>query len=446
MEWNLGQDSAVRWSREEWLDPAPYWELATGRPMSGKLQSPVASPNELLRFKNAVYQRQNGVWRSPDGQNLPELPDGYTLLRFSPDFSHALVLGPMEAVPPHPEIPAEFFSHIAKSYDGLFLFRVDPEEWTQLAGTMYGEPEDAPAARFVPDHRAVQIEGAWAYRFRPEHCRLWFPATGFTVQTGPSGSRCVGPERWIFTDDWGVLCACSSSGEKRRLGEIPGLEELNQIEQCAEYVVTGGTQACIWNQDLKQEARLDTGLVWDLCAGGQGKSVVTRSQTHLCLWSVPEGKLLFKKEMTDPEDCRFELALHLSAAGDWFFVSRFHNTTPEIAWCWALNGITLEERHLHLPKNVCRHGAKLLPDGRLLVLTRDDRWSLYSGQKWELCAQLETKPSGGWIASTPAGDYDVAEGEKARGKRHVAGLWASVWQGAAPPPPAKKRGWLGFFG
>lgn len=75
MEWNLGQDSAVRWSREERLDPAPYWELATGRPLGGKLQSPVASPNELLRFKNAVYQRHNGVWRSPDGQTLPELPE-----------------------------------------------------------------------------------------------------------------------------------------------------------------------------------------------------------------------------------------------------------------------------------------------------------------------------------------------------------------------------------
>jgi hypothetical protein len=443
MEWSLGQDVAVRWSREQLLDPAPYWDLATGRPLGGKLESPVASPNEVLRFKNAVYQLRNGVWRSPDGQSLPELPDGYTLERFSPDFSHALLRGPMDAATFDPQIPSAVLNFLAKSHIGLWLFRVGPEGWSPLAGTMYGDPEDAPAARFVPDPRAVQIEGAWAYRFRPEHCRLWFPSTGFTVQTGPSGARCVGEQRWIFTDDWGVLSACSPSGEKRRLGEIPGLEELNQIEQCAGYVVTGGTQARIWNQELQQEGQLDTGLVWDLCAGGQGKSVVTRSQTHLCLWSVPAGKLLFRKEMTDPEDCRFELALHLSAAGDWFFVSRFHNTTPEIAWCWALNGITLEERHLRLPKNVCRHGAKLLPDGRLLVLTRDDRWSLCSGKKWDLCAQLETKQSGGWIASTPAGDYDVAEGEKARGKRQVPGLWASVWQSAEPP--ATKRGWFGFF-
>lgn len=443
MEWSLGQDVAVRWSREDRLDPAPYWDLSTGRPLGGKLESPVASPNEVLRFKNAVYQRHNGVWRSFDGQTLPELPEGYRLLRFSPDFFHALVLGPMGDLPPSPEMPVELLKILPKSWESLWLFRVEPEGWIPLAGTGYGNLEDAPAARFVPDQRAVQIEGGGPTVFDPSTVGCGSPPPAslwIRAHPEPDASATNAGSSLMKAESCASAPPC---GAKRRLGEISGLDELNQIEQCGGYVVTGGTQACIWNRDMQLEARLDTGLVWNLCAGGQGKSVVTRSQTHLCLWSVPAGKLLFKKEMTDPEDRRFELALHLSAAGDWFCVSRFHNTTPEIAWCWALNGITLEERHLQLPKDVCRHGAKLLPDGRLLVLTRDDRWSLYAGKKWDLCAQLETKQSGGWIASTPVGDYDAAEREQIRGKRQVPGLWASVWQSAEPP--AKKRGWFGFF-
>jgi len=434
VEWSIGEHVALRWSREPARDAAPYWDLATGRPL-GVLKNPVASPNEVLRFQNVLYERQNGSWRTADGQSLPPLPEGYALERFSPDCSHALLTGPLDGVELGPDLPPQALEIFrGTKYQGLWLFRVDPDGWHKVAGTMFGDPGDAPAAWFAPDHRAVNIEGAWAYRFRPEGCRLWFPSTGVSMASGPCGVTPVGEDRWVYTDEDGRLCICSPRGKTGTAGFVAGLDEPNQLVGCSQYVVTGGAEARIWDQDLKPLARLKTGLVWGLCAGG--KCVLTRSQTHVMLWSVPEGKLIFSKEMADPDDQRFEPALHAWAAGDWFLVARFTNMSPTSMWAWALNSKTLEQRKLQLPANTCRFGARIRPDGRLLVITRDDRWSLYSGRKWQLCAQLETRPTGTWAVTTPTGDRDATEDDQ--------GLWARVWQGDAPK--AQKRGWFRFFG
>ncbi|GMU54207.1 MAG: hypothetical protein AMXMBFR33_33530 [Candidatus Xenobia bacterium] len=437
VKWTLYPDLAVRWL--EASDPAPYWDLETGRPF-GLLRRPVESPGEVLLVAKTLFEpREDRSWESASGRVLPAVPEGYELFRLGPDGAHALLTGPLEGVDIGTEMPPQVTVLLEKmGYRGLWLFHFDENGWTRLSGTPFPQSDEAPAARWVPDHRAVQIEGAWAYRFRPEHCRLWFPSTGRTFSTGPSGSKPIAEELWAFGDERGHLCVCGPTSESRKIGE-GNLDELRQLAHCPGYFFTGGEQACIWDLELKVRARLKTGLVWDLCAAGD--RLLVRTQTGASLWSVPQGKRLLDKPITDPDDTRFEPCIFSSHAGDWFLLARFSMMSREV-WCWAIHGQTLEQRSLTLPTGVCRGAARLLPDGKLLFLTDDGRWHLHAGPKWELCARLETRPSGGWVVSTPGGKYDAADGETAGGKHHVPGLWQSLW--CSSPSPTRKRRW-GIF-
>ncbi len=407
-------------------DPAPFWSLTTGRPL--------AVHPEILLVGGEAYCRHEEGWRTPAGKTLAPLPEGYEPYWHAVDEPYSLLTGPMAGVEVD-NLPPELSPMLEQmGFRGLWLFRVENGQWVRVAGAPFSCEDEHPGAHFAPDHRAVVIEGAWAYRFRPENCKLWLPETRKLVDIGCCGAVPAGPSSWAYGDERGRLCLCDANGQVT-VGEDCQLDELRQVASRAGYVFSGGEQACIWDERLKLRARLEKGLVWDLIPSERGDRLMTRFQKEIHLWAVPEGKLVLRAPVSDPEECRYEQMLFVTSAGDWFLVARFSKLAMGKYWCWAVNGRTLEQRRLELPANTCWKGCSIFADGRLVVFTREGHWLLH-GPDWKLQARLEASLSGDWVVTTPDGRWDASHGT--RPGKHVPGLWEQQWAA----PPVKRRGWF----